>query len=313
MLYRPLGRSGLQVSALCLGTVKFGAPVPDAECYRLVDASLDAGINLIDTAVAYGRSEEIIGAALQRNGKRDAVYLASKITPGQNDRSSIIRQCEQSLQKLKTDHLDLLQLHRPSPEIPIDESLRALDDLIRAGKVRYIGTSAYKAWQIMEALWVSRELGLNRFICEQSVYSLLCRRIEDELLPMAQSYGIGLLLWSPLGAGTLTARYTRDHPPEHLLLNEQAWLVIDTLRALAVRKGCTPSQLAFAWCLAQPGVTCPIAGPSSTEQLADNLGALKVNVTTEDLSELDAVAPRGWSATREWVDAEYSRVHPYRW
>ena len=299
MQYRPLGRSGLQLSALCLGTVKFGAPVPEAECGRIVDAALDAGINIIDTAVAYGRSEEILGAALQRNGKRDAVYLATKILPGQNDRGSIIRQCEQSLVRLKTDHIDLLQLHRPAPEIPIDESLRALDDLIRAGKVRYIGTSAFKAWQIMESLWVSRELGLNRFVSEQSVYSLLCRRTEDELIPCAQTYGLGLLLWSPLGAGTLTERYTRDQPPAHLPLNAQAWQVIEAVRAMAAHKGCTPSQLAFAWCLAQPAVTCPIAGPSSVAQLADNLGALAVTLTPDERTQLDTVAPRGWSARRE--------------
>ncbi len=313
MKYRPLGRSGLQISELCLGTVKFGASVPDAECFRLVDAALDAGINLIDTAVAYGRSEEIIGAALQRNGKRNSVYLATKIIPGQNDRNSIIRQCEQSLVRLKTDHIDLLQLHRPSPDIPIEESLRALDDLIRAGKVRFIGTSAYKAWQLMEALWISHELGLNRFVSEQSVYSLLCRRIEDELIPMAQTYSIGLLLWSPLAAATLTDKYTRDHPPAHIQLNEQAWSVIETVRAIAANKSCTPSQLSLAWCLVQPGVTCPIAGPSTTEQLVDNLGALDVTLTQEDLCAFDAVAPRGWSATREWIDADYSRPHPPRW
>jgi len=297
------------VSELCLGTVKYGAPVPDAGCARILDAAIDAGINLIDTAVVYGRSEEIIGNALRQSGKRDAVFLATKIAPMQNDRMTVIRQCEQSLARLKTDRLDLLQLHRPSCEIPIDETLRALDDLIRAGKVRYIGSSGFKAWQIMESLWVASESGLNRFACEQSVYSLLCRRIEDELVPMAQTYGIGLLLWSPLGAGTLTARYTRDNPPRHIRLDGNAWNVIDTVRQLADEKGCSPSQLALAWCLAQPGVTSAIAGPSSAEQLADNLGALSVELSQDDLDRLDAVAPRGWSATREWIGAEFSRPH----
>ena len=313
MKYRTLGRSGLKVSEISLGTVKFGAPVTDPECCRILDTAIDAGINLIDTAFVYGRSEEIIGAALRQNGKRDSVYLATKITPMQNDRNSILTQCNQSLSRLKTDHIDLLQLHRPSPDIPMEETLRALAELIRAGKVRYIGTSSYKAWQIMEALHLSRELGLHRFVSEQSVYSLLSRRIEDELMPLAQTYGIGLLLWSPLGAGTLTNKYSRENPPRHIQLTDEAWKVIATVRQLADKKGCTPSQLAFAWCLAQPGVTSPIAGPSSTGQLLDNLGALSVVLEKEDLDLLDTVAPRGWSARREWIDAEFSRPHPYGW
>ena len=310
MKYRPLGRSGLQVSEIALGTVKFGAKTPEPECCRIIDTAIDAGINLIDTYVS---SEEIIGNALRKNGKRDAVYLATKIIPTQNDRHSILTQCDQFLTRLKTDRIDLLQLHRPSPHIPMEETLRALDEVIRAGKVRYIGTSAYKAWQIMEALHLSRELGLHRFVSEQSVYSLLSRRIEDELVPLAQTYGIGLLLWSPLGAGTLTGGYSRENPPRHMQLSEEAWRVIETVRQLAAKKGCTSSQLSFAWCLAQPGVTSPIAGPSTADQLLDNLGALSVDLTKEDLDLLDTVAPRGWCARREWIDAEYCRPHPFGW
>ena len=216
MQYRYLGHSGLKVSALCLGTVKFGNPAPDEECCRMVDMALDAGINFVDTAHVYGRSEEIIGEALRRNSKRNQVILATKIQPMANDRRTIIAQTETSLRRLRTDTIDLMQLHRPNPQIPIEETLRALDDLIQAGKIRYIGTSSFKAWQIMEALWAAKELGLNRFVSEQSVYSLLCRRIEDELVPMAQTYGIGLMLWSPLGAGVLTGKYSRDQPPAHM-------------------------------------------------------------------------------------------------
>ena len=186
MRYRALGRTDLSVSELCLGTVKFGGATPEDECRAILDLAVDAGVNLIDTARAYGPSEEIIGRALGSSGKRRKVNIATKIIPGQNDRRSIVEQCETSLRNLRTDVIDLLQLHRPSPEIPIEESLRALEDLIRAGKVRFVGTSNFKAWQIVEALWVAQELGVSRFASEQAVYSLLCRSIEVEVLPAAR-------------------------------------------------------------------------------------------------------------------------------
>ena len=301
MRYRNLGRTDLSVSELCLGTVKFGSATPEEECRAMLDRAIDAGINLIDTARAYGPSEEIIGRALERGGRRGKVNIATKIIPGQNDRKSIVEQCEQSLRNLRTDVIDLLQLHRPSTEIPIEESLRALDDLIRAGKVRYVGTSDFKAWQIMEALWVAEELGVNRFASEQAVYSLLCRSIEVEVLPAARKYGVGLLLWSPLGAGVITGKYSRDNPPAHASLGDRAWTVVETVDAMAREKGCTSSQLGLAWCLRQPGVTCPIAGPRTVEQLTDNLGALEVDLTDEDLHSLDAVAPPGWTANLGWL------------
>lgn len=313
MQYRQLGREGPQVSALCLGTVKFGNPASDEECYRMIDTALDAGVNIIDTAHVYGRSEEIIGKALRRNGKREKVLIASKIQPLRNDRATIIEQTETSLKRLGTDRVDLMQLHRPNADIAVEETLRALDELIRAGKIRYIGTSSFKAWQIMEALWCSSDLGLNSFVSEQSVYSLLARRIEDELVPMAQTYGIGLMLWSPLGAGVLTDRYTRQNPPGHMKLTEEMWHVIETLRELSRKRGCTASQMAFAWCLAQPGVTCPIAGPRTVEQLEDNLGAVGIELTEDELRKLDQVAPPGWSARPEWVGAEFSRPHSHSW
>jgi aryl-alcohol dehydrogenase-like predicted oxidoreductase len=313
MHYRTLGSTGPKVSTLCLGTVKFGNPTPDDECGRIVDRALDAGINIIDTAHVYGRSEEIIGEALRRNGKRESVLIASKIQPLRTDRTTIVEQTETSLRRLRTDRVDLMQLHRPNADIPIEESLRAFDDLIRAGKVRYIGSSGFKAWQVMEALWCAKDLGLRSFVSEQSVYSLLCRRIEDELVPMARTYGIGLLVWSPLGAGILTERYTRQSPPAHMEMTEQMWEVIETVRTLAREKACTASQLALAWCMAQPGVTGPIAGPRTLAQLEDNLGALDVTLTPEDLSRLDSVAVPGWTARRSWVGAEFSKSHAFRW
>ncbi len=213
------------------------------------------------------------------------------------------------MRRLQTDVIDLLMLHRPNPDIPIDESLRALDDLIRAGKVRHIGTSAFKGWQIVESLYVARELGLNRFVSEQSVYSLLARGIEVEVIPACRTYGVGLMLWSPLGAGVLTDRYSRANPPKHVELSEQEWRVVETVQAMAREKGCTASQLAIAWLLRQPGVTCPIAGVRTVEQLDDNLGALEVEVTDEDCAALDAVAPPAWTARPQWLGLQFGRPH----
>ncbi len=250
MEYRSLGRTGLKVSALCLGAGKFGGAAPEADCARIIDRALDAGINFIDTAYVYGESEAIIGRALKASGRRGEMLIATKIQPMANDRSTIIAQCTESLRRLQTDVIDLLMLHRPNPDIPIDESLRALDDLVRAGKVRYIGTSAFKGWQIVESIYVARELGLNRFVSEQSVYSLLARGIEVEVIPACRTYGVGLMLWSPLGAGVLTDRYSRAgrsgraNPPKHVELSEREWRVVEAVQAMAREKGCTASQLA---------------------------------------------------------------------
>lgn len=307
MLYRNLGHHGPKVSALCLGTVKFGQATPPEECFRILDCAIDHGINIIDTAFVYGDSEEIIGRGLARSGNREKVLLATKIQPGRNDRKTILEQSEISLRRLQTDVIDLLQLHRPSPDIPLEETLGALDHLIRQGKVRFIGTSGFKAWQIEEALWVARELGLHRVVSEQAVYSLLCRYIEVELVPLVQTQGLGLLLWSPLGAGVLTGRYRRDFPPQHMNLSDAAWGVLETVTRLATAKGCTPSQLALAWGLHRPGVTCPIAGPRTVEQLVDNLGALKVQLDDQERQTLDKVAPPGWCESVAWLGMEFSR------
>ena len=204
MEYRSLGRTGVQVSELCLGCMMFGGKTSPEDSYAIIDRALDAGINFLDTANVYsrGRSEEVTGEALKRNGKRQSVVLATKVhgkmsddepNASGNSRRHIVEQCEASLRRLQTDYIDLYQIHRPQPSIPIDETLRAMDDLIRSGKVRYIGTSTFAAWQVLESLWVAKELGLNRFVCEQPPYNLLDRRIERELLPMAQTYGVGII------------------------------------------------------------------------------------------------------------------------
>ena len=202
MEYRNFGRTGVKVSPLCLGCMMFGGKTDPEESYPIIDRAIDAGINILDVANVYnrGRSEEVTGEALKRNGKRDRIFLATKVHGNMadddpnaqgNSRRHIIEQCDASLRRLQTDWIDLYQIHRPQSDVPIDETLRALDDLIHAGKVRYIGASTFGAWQFVESLGVAKELGLNRFISEQPPYNILDRRIERELIPMIQTYGVG--------------------------------------------------------------------------------------------------------------------------
>ncbi len=325
MQYRSLGRTGVQVSALCLGCMNFGGRADEGSSAVIIDRALDMGVNFIDTADVYGhdpgnlqvgrgRSEEIVGRALRERGRRQQTILATKAhfpmgddpNARGNTRRHLIAACEASLRRLQTDHIDLYQLHHPSNDVPIDETLRALDDLVRAGKVRYLGTSAFAAWQLVEALWVSKELGLNRIVCEQPPYHLLDRRAERELLPMAQTYGLAVLPWSPTAGGFLAGRYRRGQPlpldsrfdgfwrsAAEAQFSDAAFDVLDVVLALSAEKGCTPAQLALAWCAGQPGVTSPIIGPRTPEQLDDALGALKITLTDADRARLDAAAPPG--------------------
>ena len=335
MEYRPLGRTGVQVSSLCLGCMMFGGRTAADESYAIIDRALDAGINFLDTANVYsrGRSEEVTGEALKRNGRRQRVVLATKVhgvmaeddpNARGNSRRHIIEQCEASLRRLQTDYIDLYQLHRPQSDIPIDETLRAMDDLVRSGKVRYIGTSTYGAWQLVESFWVAKELGLHRFVCEQPPYNLLDRRVERELVPMAQTFGVGIIPWSPLGGGLLTGKYRRDEPlPEdsrfaqpgrtaaqRRRMNDAVWDVVEGLEPIARDKGCTLSQLALTWCMQQPGVTSPIIGPRTMEQLEDNLGALEVQITEEDRQRIDDVIPPGRMVS-PFYEADFG-PHRYR-
>jgi len=334
MEYRSLGRTGMQVSMQCLGCMMFGRRAPESDSMDIIDRAIDAGINFLDMANVYGHgsSEETVGKALTRNGKRGRIVLATKVhgtmdeadpNAHGNHRRHIIEQCEASLRRLQTDYIDLYQIHRPGSDIPIDETLRALDDLIRAGKVRYIGTSTFAAWQVMESLWVSKELGLNRFVCEQPPYHLLDRRIERELVPMAITYGIGIIPWSPLAGGFLSGKYKRgqarvqgsrfekenEWTDRHFA--DRAFDVLETLEKIAGEKGCTVSQLALAWCAQQPGITSPIIGPRTMEQLEDNLGALNVKITDEDKTRIDAVAPPGREIV-SYYEADFG-PHEYRW
>jgi aryl-alcohol dehydrogenase-like predicted oxidoreductase len=348
MEYRYLGRTGVRVSPLCLGCMMFGAPGKthlDDSC-RIIDRAIEADINFLDTANVYstGESERVTGEALKRNGQRDYIVLATKchgnmhkagvngvtekqakLNPNQwgNSRRGIIEQCEASLRRLQTDWIDLYQIHRPHPDCAIDETLRAMDDLVRAGKVRYIGASTFAAWQLVESLWVSEKLGLNRFVTEQPPYNLLDRRIERELIPMAQTFGFGLIPWSPLAGGFLTGKYRRgqtgseggrfsdgSHGRSHMLSNDRAFDVIEALEKLAAEKGCSASQLALAWCIHQPGITSPIIGPRTMEQLEDNLQAMEVTITDEERKRIDEIIPPG-THVAPFYEARFG-PHPHR-
>lgn len=330
MEYRHLGRTGIRVSPLCLGTMMFGGPTKPQEAQAIFERAVDAGINFVDTANVYqnGRSEEVTGAIIRRSGLRDHLVLATKchgnmfkegadgvsskaaaLNPNRwgNSRRQIIAECERSLKRLDTDWIDLYQIHRPHLDCPIDETLRALDDLVRSGKVRYIGCSTFAAWQVVESLWVSERLGLNRFVTEQPPYNLLDRRIERELIPASEQYGLGILPWSPLAGGFLTGKYRRGgggatdgrfsggtHARNGSLLgNEKAFDMLDALEALAHQKACTVGALALAWCRSRPGVTSPIIGPRTLEQLEENLKSLAVDLSPEDHAAIDRIVPPG--------------------
>jgi aryl-alcohol dehydrogenase-like predicted oxidoreductase len=336
--YRSFGRTGVKVSPLTLGAMNFGRRTELDESIRIIDRAIDAGINLIDTSNSYsrGRSEEFVGEALKRNGHRHKIFLASKVNmamddvdPNQrgNSRRHILEQVEASLRRLQTDHLDLYQIHRPQPEIAIDETLRALDDLVRSGKVRYIGSTTFAGWQVVEALWASKELGLARFVSEQPPYNLLDRRIERELIPAAQTFGLALIPWSPVGGGLLSGKYLRGQPiPEDARYSPtnriarnpglrrfvpEIFDVVEPLTALAADKGVPLSQLALAWVVQQPAITSPIAGPRTVAQLEDALSSLEVTLTPEDLKRIDEIIPPGTH-----VSSFYEANHGpslYRW
>ena len=332
MQYRPLGRTGVQVSQLCLGTMMFGGKTDRSESIRIIDHALERGVNFVDTANVYAgnESERIVGAALAADGKRQNSILATKFNFPQGDdinarglsRRHLIDACEASLERLQTDWIDLYQLHRNNAAVPIDETLRALDDLIRAGKVRYIGCSMFPAWQMVESLWVAKELGLNRFVCEQPAYHLLDRTAEREVIPAAQSFGLAVIPWGPLCGGLLTGKYSRDQGVEGARwqegkdnfgrqATELAWDVLDLLRAMAAEKGCTVAQLALAWCSSQPGITAPIIGPRTFEQADDNLGSVDVELAGADIERIDQLVPPYTAAVRYYDRANAADFRPH--
>jgi aryl-alcohol dehydrogenase-like predicted oxidoreductase len=320
MEYRQFGRTGVKVSAACLGCMMFGGRTAPEDSYAIIDKAIDTGVNFLDTANVYskGRSEEVVGEALRRNGKRGRVFLATKVfnvmdetdpmSVG-NNRRHIIEQCEASLRRLQTDYIDLYQLHRPQASVPIDEALRALDDLIRAGKVRYAGTTTFAAWQLMESVAASKELHVNRFVSEQPPYNILDRRIERELVPFAQTYGFALIPWSPIAGGILTGKYDRNAPPPEdtrvggmylknpaiaQRFNNAALDAVDALRTYVEKRGgCSMSQFALAWVNAMPGITSPIIGPRTMAQFDDNMMAFDLKLSAEDFAAVDAIVPKG--------------------
>jgi aryl-alcohol dehydrogenase-like predicted oxidoreductase len=317
MDYRPLGRTGVKVSPLCLGAMMFGAwGNPDhGDSIRIIHRALDAGINFIDTADVYsrGESEEIVGKALE--GRRDDVILATKVhgpmgdDPNEfgNSRRWIVREVDNSLRRLRTDWIDLYQIHRPEDDTDIDETLGVLTDLVRAGKVRMIGSSTFPPSQIVEAQWTARERGRERFRCEQPPYSLLVRGIERDVLPTCARYGMGVIPWSPLAGGWLSGRFRKgaDVPesgrarlvPDRYDMerpaNQRKLLAVEELARLAEEAGLPLIELALAFVIRHPAVTAAIIGPRTMEQLEGQLGAAGVHLTDDVLDRIDEIVPPG--------------------
>jgi aryl-alcohol dehydrogenase-like predicted oxidoreductase len=317
MDYRLLGRTGVKVSPLCLGTMMFGAwgNRDRGDSVRVIHRALDAGINFVDTADVYaaGESEEIVGEALK--GRRDDVVLATKVhgkmgddpNHGGNSRRWIVRAAEASLKRLKTDWIDLYQVHRPSPDVDEDETLRALDDLVTAGKIRYAGSSMYPAARIVEAQWCARERGLARYVTEQPPYSLLVRGAEADVLPTCRAHGMGVLTWSPLASGWLSGRWRKgaDRPdsnraertPQRFDLslphNQRKLDAVEALAVLAQEAGLSLVHMAVAFVINHPAVTSAIIGPRTMEQLESQLGAAEVKLDAGLLDRIDAIVPPG--------------------
>jgi aryl-alcohol dehydrogenase-like predicted oxidoreductase len=320
MEYRALGTSGLRVSVLTMGTMTFGGKGSFAnvgstgadEARRQVDMCLDAGVNLIDTADVYsdGLSEEIVGEVLR--GRRDQVLVATKVRmgmgPGPNDaglsRHHIITGCEASLRRLGTDHIDLYQVHEWDGHTPLEETLEALDLLVRAGKVRYVGASNYTSWQLMKALATADRAGLPRFVSQQIYYSLQAREAEYELVPLAIDQGLGILVWSPLAGGLLTGKYRRDRqapagsrqltdwnePPVYD--QEGLYDIVEILVGIGEERGVSAAQVALAYILGRPAITSLVIGARTADQLADNLAAASLSLTDAERARLDkASAP----------------------
>lgn len=317
MEYRQLGKSGLRVSSLILGTDNYANPTTQDEAARIIEAALDAGLNTIDCADSYGvpkgEAERMIGEILKANGRREETVIATKFYLPTSDRPNdrggsrhhIMRACEASLRRLQTDHIDLYQMHRPDFDVPLEETLRALDDLVAQGKVNYIGSSTAPAWRVVESLLTSEIKGFAAFVSEQSPYNLLDRRIENEVLPMARYMGLGVITWSPLAMGMLAGRYASaaGAPADsrsvlrggiyHERVTEAAVAVGNRFAALAREHGFAPAHLALLWVMAQSGVTAPIIGPRNLEQLTHLLPVMEMELSEEVRAACDALVPPG--------------------
>ncbi len=335
MKYKLLGKTGLKVSELCMGAMTFGGrgmwtaigTLPQDQVNALVKQSVDAGINFIDTANVYseGLSEQMTGRAVRDLGlKRDELVIATKVRgvmgKGPNDsglsRKHILQQADASLERLNMDYIDLYQIHGFDPLTPMEETLEALDILVKSGRVRYIGCSNLAAWQIMKALGISAQHHLSRFVSLQAYYTLAGRDLERDVVPMLLDQGLGLMVWSPLAGGFLSGKYHRDsNPAEGRRVNfdfppinkEKAFDIIDVMQAIATEKQATVAQIALAWLLHQPVVTSVIIGANKPEQLADNLKSVEISLTGDELKALQEVSKLtpeypGWMIERQGGD-----------
>ena len=332
---RSLGRTGLKVSKICLGTMTFGNQADQDTAFKIMDVADRAGVNFFDTADAYplggdlamlGETERIVGNWIKERGARDRIVLATKCRGRMGEypndeglsRRHIIKACEDSLRRLQTDYIDLYQAHHPDPTTPIDETLRAFDDLVRSGKVRYVGCSNFPAWQLTEALWTSDRLNLARFDCDQPRYNMLFRMIEDEILPLCRAHGIGVIAYNPLAGGMLTGRYrerrqlqdasrfTLDRAGElykKRYWNEAIFDAVDVLAGYFEGRGKNLAHVALAWVLGQPGITSAILGAIRPEQLEETLPGADVTLNDEEL----AVCDEAWFSLPRERDPQIAR------
>ncbi len=326
MEYSILGNSGVQVSRLCLGAMMFGSPTNESDSIKVIERAINAGINFIDTANVYnaGESERIVGKAVQ--ACRDDVLIATKVSGAMGEglnrsgtsRHHIMMAVEDSLKRLDTDRIDLYYLHRWNALTPIEESLRALDDCVRQGKVRYIGCSNFDAWRLCEAWWTSDRMNLEKFICLQPLYNIVNRDVEVELLPFCKTYDVGVVSYSPLARGVLTGKYLPGQPPppgsraarqdRRILqteLREESYEVAQQLQPLAAAHDKTLAQFALAWTLANPTITSVIIGPKTLDQLEDNLGCLDCAISPEDEAAVDRLVPPGEHTGKGYNDPMY--------
>lgn len=326
MNYRRIGRTGLRVSPVCLGTMMFGGQTSEADSIRIIHKSIDQGINFLDTANMYnaGESEKVVGKAIV--GKRDDVVVATKgrqkIGEGPNDwgsgRGHLMRELDRSLKRLNTDFVDIYYAHAPDEETPIEETLRTLDDMVHSGKVRYIACSNFRAWRLCEALWTSDKLNLNKFICIQPLYNIVNRDIEVELLPLCREHGVGVVSYSPLARGILSGKYklgeafpegsraARNDPRmRQAELRDASLEIAQRISTYCAKKGVATSQFALAWVLANPILTAVIVGPRTMEQYDDNMGCLNITMTPEDEAFIDSLVPPGEHSGKGFQDTAY--------
>ncbi len=332
MRTRRLGNTGLEVSTICLGAMTFGDPgkgfmagvaSDERTSFEVLDRAVERGVNFIDTANVYGLglSEEILGRWLKARGNRSKLVIATKFRmsmgDGPNDRGGsrvhILKQIDDSLRRLQTDHVDLYQMHAQDRATPIEETLSALDSLVKAGKVRYIGASNFTAARLVESLWVAEKEGYERFVSLQPQYNLVCRQIEMELLPACRRHGLGVLCWSPLSRGFLSGKYEKDAAPPagsrlaawqdtwRLVDRERNWATLDAVKSMAKDLSTTPAKVSLAWALAQPGITSVIVGARTVAQLDENLAAEELRLPEALLARLDEASRMEWGYPFDFI------------